>query len=188
MAEAKRRSGSNHHRIAYQVRLLHNTNLIITAVFAIGFAILFAELISADYSSLPTAHINYVLMLLVAAAVITSGVSIATVRFSQRHSTYTDTGPDHASDSSGSGGTMRTRATTEGSSRHITRLVRNAERLTESEQELFRRMAKFEIDPSTEKLMAEIRIRTNRILQQIKELEQDEYGRRPSPSTEHVNS
>ena len=56
-------------------------------------------------------------------------------------------------------------------SRQITRLVRSAERLTESEQELFRRIARFEIDGSTEKLMAEIKIRTNRILRQIKEME-----------------
>jgi hypothetical protein len=55
--------------------------------------------------------------------------------------------------------------------RQITRLVRSAERLTESEQELFRRIARFEIDGSTEKLMAEIKIRTNRILKQMKEME-----------------
>ena len=56
-------------------------------------------------------------------------------------------------------------------SRQITRLVRSAERLTESEQELFRRIARFEIDSSTEKLMAAIKIRTNRILRQMKEME-----------------
>jgi hypothetical protein len=54
--------------------------------------------------------------------------------------------------------------------RQVLKLVRSAERLNDAERELIRRISQFDVDPATDRLIAEIQICTNRMIRQLEDV------------------
>ena len=57
--------------------------------------------------------------------------------------------------------------------RDIVKLTQTVRKLSDVEKELIRRISKFPIDTSTEKLIAELQIYTNRISKQLQDISQE---------------
>ena len=148
-------------------------SLVVMTVSLIGLGLITYHLFTDHFGDKPLQGADYLVLLMVIITTVIAGFTALPPVFSllsqarrSRISTPVKAGAENrdASIPKNKSGTIAVPG------RQILKLKRSAERLNDVEQELIRKISAFDTDLTTDKLIAEIQICTNRMLKQIEEV------------------
>jgi len=148
-------------------------SLVVMTVSLIGLGLITYHLFTDHFGDKPLQGADYLVLVMVIITTITAGITALPPIFSlvsqaRRSPNTTPVRPGAESrDDSIPKDDSDTTATP---GRQIIRLMRSAERLNDVEHELIRKISAFDTDLTTDKLIAEIQICTNRMLKQLEEV------------------
>ena len=148
-------------------------SLVVMTVSLIGLGLITYHLFTDHYGNMPLQGADYLVLLMAVITTVTAGITALPPMFSlvsqARRSRVTT--PDRAgAEKRDDAIPKKDSSVTATPGREIIKLMRSAERLNNVEQELIRKISAFDTDLTTDKLIAEIQICTNRMLKQLEEV------------------
>jgi len=148
-------------------------SLVVMTISLIGLGLITYHLFTDHFGNKPLQGADYLVLLMVIITTVTAGCTALPSIFalvSQARSTR-ETIPDQTTVENRDDSIPEIDSSPiAASGRQIIKLKRNAERLNNVEQDLIRKISAFDTDLTTDKLIAEIQICTNRMLKQLEEV------------------
>jgi len=148
-------------------------SLVVMTVSLIGLGLITYHLFTDHFGDKPLQGADYLVLVMVIITTITTGITALPPVFAllSQARRSRDTTPVRAGAEDRDGSIPKNDSgTTATPGRQIIKLMRSAERLNDVEHELIRKISAFDTDLTTDKLIAEIQICTNRMLKQLEEV------------------